>query len=81
MRPSQARQFQIGKRERGDEANGSFPPLQTSAARYYRVRMIGPEFDEIARRVGVSPGTARLALAFVGLAGCFIVIGLRLFSR
>jgi hypothetical protein len=43
--------------------------------------MIGPEFDEIARRVGVSPGTARFALAIVGLLGCLIVIGVRLFSR
>jgi hypothetical protein len=47
----------------------------------YLARVIGPEFDEIARRVGVNPGTARLALAVTALVGCFVVIALRLISH
>jgi len=43
--------------------------------------MIGPEFDEIARRFGVSSSVARSVLLIVALVACVAVIALRLVNR
>jgi len=42
--------------------------------------VIGPQFDAIARAAGVNPVTARWILIAFCLAGCILVVGVRLAS-